>query len=444
MYWEELLLSLSRKGLTSKIGVLTCALASITLSSPVNAGGFDYFQNDYSLLFTPSNAVEFGFTYVAPDRSRKNSVRNGLPAFLNDGGDGGNYAEDFTLPTATIKYNLNDNLDCMGSYRSPYGTHQDTGETWTGRYYAVKTDMTNKSYNLDCMYSFDLGDGRFGLIGGVRKENSEVILSSMVSSSALLTSATGVPTNTIGTPLQGADSRATLDAKSGEVGYTLGASYRLPSAGFRISAIYQSEIEHNYEGTSTVDVNAAIALNPLIPSQIQQGASASLVTSPQSLQINASKQLEGGWGVLGFLRWVDWSKTQQLDVLLQDGRTQTTQINWKDGWTYGVGVSKLVNAKLAVYGVVSYDQDTSTDDLRGPRSGTFNSFTGTLGATIGLTDNAYLKLSGSYKRALATKMNEYEPPLTDGIADPFAGASLSAENDDSDIWVAKAVFGFTF
>ncbi len=447
------MLSSKKSSTGNKVCSLLGGIALASIASQANAGGFDYFQSDYSLLFTPSNAVEFGATYVAPERSRKNTVRQNalVPSAnplgfavvdANDGGDGGNFAHDFGLPTFSVKYSLNDNLGCMGSLRYPYGTHQDAGQTWAGRYYAVETDMTNRSYNLDCMYSFDAGDARIGIIAGVRSESSSVILSQMASSAAL-TAGRGLPGGNPflpGNPIVGGpDSLVTLDATSREYGYTLGASLDLPEYGFKMHAIYQSEIEHNYSGTQTID-----ATN-LLGATIVTDATAKLVTSPQSIQVNASKQLDDGWGVIGFVRWVDWSKVQNLDVFTNGGSSlSVTTVNWKDGWTYGGGVTKLVSPKLALYGVLSYDIDTSNDTTRGPRSGTFDSFTGTLGATIAVNQNSYLKLSGSYKRALGHETLGYGPTTTDGQADPAAGSALVTENDDSDIWVGKAVFGFTF
>lgn len=404
--------------------------AVLVVPTAVNAGGFDYGDQDVSLLLKSGNIAEIGLKYVKPNRKFSNVRRVGITQTATDSE---NFVEDLVIPHFQIKRSASENVDCLLAYRFPYGTDQSHNKGWEGRYYATDTDLDVQSLGVDCAYihNFD-SDSRLLYIGGLRIEKAEATINSQASSAAI----------TRGANLRGPDSSVTNELDSTDYGYTLGLAYQIPKKGVSASLIYNSEIDHQYKGTQTINIPVGVvgAASAAVENPISLN-----VANPQSLQLNLSSGIKEGWLGFGFARWVDWSSFEQLAIKNErTGAVSVGGVGWSDTWTAGLGIAHRLSQKNSVYALLFTDQDAASDEIRGARTSVADSSGIKLGLTSNLSETSYIKTSFAYKRLAATETLGYAPTNTNGATDPYAGGAFTASTEASDVYVLKVVYGWKF
>ena len=149
-----------------------------------------------------------GYKYVKPERRFANVRREGI---TQTPAESENFPKELHIPHFRLKHSVSKNVDCLLAYRQPFGTDQDHGSTWEGRYYATATDLDVESLGVDCAYAQPLSEqSRILYIGGLRLERAEAIIASQVSSAAV----------TRGANLTGPDSSAVNELDSTCLLYT--------------------------------------------------------------------------------------------------------------------------------------------------------------------------------------------------------------------------------
>ncbi len=408
----------------------TVGLVVVLLGSQAIAGGFDYSDQGIDLLLKPGNSVEAGYKYVKPSRNFSNIRRTGIS---QQASENGNFVEDLHIPHFRLKYDINKSLGCLLAYRFPYGTDQDQGTSWEGRYYATTTDLDVQSLGVDCAYARPLSaESRLLYIGGLRIERADVELGSQVSSAAV----------TRGANLAGSDSAVSNELDSTEIGYTLGFAYQIPKKGISVSVVYNSAVDHDYRGTQRLRVPAGVlgASGAVLERPISLQ-----VTNPQSLQINASMGVAPGWAALAIARWVDWSVLEEIAIKNeQTGAVSSADVSWGDTWTVGLGAAHRLRKTLGIYGVAFFDEDASNDRVRGARTSVADGVGLTLGLNAALSKQSYIKASITAKRLSSTNTEGYLPTQTSGASDPLAGANFTATTEASTVYALKLIAGRRF
>jgi len=398
--------------------------------SLVKAGGFDYLDQDVSLLFKEGNIAEVGLKFVKPSRRYSNVRRVGITRTPTQSED---FAQNLYIPHFQLKRDVSENVGCLLAYRFPFGTDQSHDKGWEGRYYATDTDLDVQSLGVDCAYTNQLSDeARLVYIGGLRIEKSEATINSQASSAAI----------TRGANLRGPDSSVSNNLDSTEVGYTLGIAYQIPKKGVNASLVYNSEVDHNYKGTQRVDIPVGVlgAASAAIESPISLN-----VINPQSLQLNVSSGIKPGWLAFGFARWVDWSTFENLAIRNdRTGAVSIGDVSWSDTWTTGLGIAHRLNKKNSVYTLLFADEDAASDQVRGARTSVADSVGIKVGLTSNLSEKSYIKASFTYRRLTDTKTLGYAPTNTNGATDPLAGGAFTAKTAASNVYVLKLVYGWKF
>ena len=412
--------------------ITSLASIGVILLTPnlVKAGGFDYVDQDISLLFKEGNVAEVGFKYVKPERRFTNVNRVGI---TQTPAESDNFVEDLFLPHFQIKAAIAKNIDCLFAYRQPFGTDQDHDVDWEGRFFATRTDLDVQSLGVDCAYVNNLStESRILYIAGLRVERSEAVINNQVSSAAI----------TQGANLSGPDSAAINELDSTEIGYTLGIAYQIPSKGISASLVYNSETNHEYSGTQRIEVPVGVvgAASTVIESPISLN-----VANPQSLQLNVSSGIKPGWLAFGFARWVDWSTFEELAITNElTGAVSVGDIGWSDTLTVGLGIGHRLNKRNSISALLFADEDASNDQLRGARTSVADSIGIRFGWTANVTKKSYIKASFSYRRLEATETLGFLPTVTNGVSDPLAGAAFTATTPASNVYALKVVYGWNF
>jgi long-chain fatty acid transport protein len=326
--------------------LLGAGCAWLALAAAAQAGGFSRGSADTDILFDEGNFdMRAGVTYVAPHRELTKSSNPKLV--------GTNYAEDYAVPSAAIKVNLADNLRCAGTFvQNNGGSIKYDYPTASGK---LIEEFTTYESAATCAVGFDVGRGRFWLLGGGFMEQLDYHREDSYASIGL--------------------GDGTLNLDGGKYGYRIGAAYEIPEIGLRGQIMYRSGTNYGAEGTASAPAGVlALALrnqkvpdaqNPFLglPANMQVPIDA-LGTGrlPQSVDVKFQTGIAPGWLAFGGVKWTDWSVMSRLDVRsVKGGYTiLTNPYYWKDGWTVTAGLGHAFTDRVSGLVSLTWDSGVST------------------------------------------------------------------------------------
>jgi long-chain fatty acid transport protein len=383
--------------------LLGTAFLSLTMGGAAWAGGFSRGTADTDILYEDGNFnMRSGVTYVSPHRE---FTKNPNPKLV-----GTNYTEDYAIPSAAIKFNLADNLRCAGTYvQNNGGSTKYDFPTASGK---VLEEFTTYEAAATCAVSFDLGRGKFWLLGGGYSESLDYLRKDDY---------TGANLGPLGVISAG---QATLDLGGQKYGYRIGAAYEIPEMALRGQIIYRSGTSYGATGTATAPAGVLAAAlnkqapgapNPFLGRPINYPVTLDAVGMgklPQSLDFRFQTGIAPGWLAFGSVKWTDWSKMTQLRVVSAIGGYTITRNDyyWKDGWTVTGGVAHKFNDTVSGLASLTWDRGVSTGyDLMG------DAYTAALG--VSLKDKLGGELRGgvafSYLASAAETKYGLDPNVTD-------------------------------
>lgn len=346
------------------------ALALLATVGTANAGGFGRGTADTDILFEEGNFnLRAGATIVSPTRKYTR-------AFAPLGGSlvGHDYAETYTIPSAAVKLNINDDLRCAGTFTQSHGGSASWAVPY-GTSAKLSEQFVVNELGATCGYKFDLSKGRVWLLGGVFMEMFDYDL------------------------VAGAGT-INVALKSNELGWRIGAAYEIPEIALRTQLMYRSGTDHEATGTTNGFPIAS--------------GSGSL---GQSVEFKAQSGVAPGWLVFGSVKWTDHSVTEQLILNLNPITTRTNDYFWKDGWTVSAGVGHAFNDKWSGALSVTWDQGVGTGwDL--------SSDTWTVGTGLSYKDDmgGELKFGGGLTYIAGATEDKYAGPLNSAVDSGWAWA----------------------
>ena len=344
----------------SRLSLLFCAgVMSLVATNAAKAGGFSRGSADIDTLFEEENFdLRVDARVVVP--TQKFTV-NANPALV-----GTNFYGSYEIPSAALKFNLNQNLRCEGTFT------ENTGATIEYAAPKIPTGTTSEEFTTNefgaaCLVRFDAGPGVFSLIGGVFSEDLDYHRTTDLS----------IPTGGLlpaGTP-------ANLKLDGQEYGWRAGMAYEIPEIKARAEILYRSGTD--YGATGTLTVPGVLVGSPAALVNLPATAEGHL---PQSVEFMARSGVAPTWLVFTDVKWTDWSVQKALIVTSPLGVT-ADQYNWKDGWTITGGVVHSFGDQFAGQVSLTWDQGVGTGwnitgagdiwtlaiggRLRGPKGGEF-------------------------------------------------------------------------
>ncbi|HEY4193492.1 MAG TPA: outer membrane protein transport protein [Mesorhizobium sp.] len=324
--------------------LLGTAFLSLAMGGAAYAGGFSRGSADTDLIYEDGNFnMRSSVTYVSPHREFS---KNPNPALV-----GTSYTEDYMVPSAAAKFNLTDNLRCVGTYvQNNGGSARYDFPTYSGK---TMEEFTTYEAAGTCGVSFDAGQGKFWLLGGGYIETLDYYRENSY----------------------GPFGNAQLSLDGRKFGYRIGAAYEIPELALRGQVMYRSGTDYGAQGTATAP--AGVLAGALARQGVPNGANPFLALPataavpvaatgvgnlPQSVDIKFQTGIAPGWLAFGAVKWTDWSTLSTLDVRSVKGGflLSSDQYHWKDGWTVTGGVGHKFND--AVSGLVSltWDQGVAT------------------------------------------------------------------------------------
>lgn len=407
---------------------VTALLAGCTTLAAVGqagAGGFSRGVADTDLIFEEGNFnMRAGVTIVMPRRGYDTltpppalqPVLGSNPVASTDG----DYTQTYAIPSVAIKFNLNDDLRCAGTYTQPFGADSEYGPQaiafgmaadGTG---TVSEGFDTNEFGLTCGYKFDLAKGRAWLLGGGFLQDFSY--SQTVQFADIF-------------PIVGGGTGTLKFDGNYEPGFRIGAAYEIPEIALRAQILYRSKVEHTPDGTFTSPLDGLIG-GPA-PTQGQG-------TLPQSVELKLQSGIAPGWLAFGSVRWTDWSVLDTLDYDIfvappPIGGPKELEYYYKDGWTVTGGLGHAFSETISGVVGLTWDRGVSTteDTLS-------DSYTAAAGVSIKDKLGGEVRFGGAISYLTSASVSAEDQPQLPGQIDPGSSFGFSVDGD----WVYALSAGY--
>lgn len=324
--------------------LLGAGCMSLAMIGSANAGGFSRGSADTDIIFEQGNFnMRSSVTYVSPTRKFN---KNGNPRLV-----GTDYAEDYVIPSAAVKFNLTENLRCAGTLVNNNGGNAKYDfPTTSGK---TLEEFTTYESALTCGVGFNAGQGKFWLLGGGFMEKFDYHRENAY----------------------GPVGNATLNLDGQEYGYRIGAAYEIPDIALRGQVMYRSGTSYGADGMLNAPAGVlaqallaqgrpdlAAQFAALRPNQQVPVPALGVGELPQSVEFKLQSGIAPGWLAFGSVKWTDWSQLTTLDVRSAQHGVNITQDKyfWKDGWTVTGGVGHAFNEQVSGLVSLTWDQGVTT------------------------------------------------------------------------------------
>lgn len=375
--------------------LLGSVFLSLVATGAAHSGGFSRATADTDLIYEDGNFnMRSSVTFVAPRREFSQNPNGNLV--------GTTYTESYIVPSAAIKFNLADNLRCVGTHvQNTGGSTLYDFPTSTNK---VREEFTTYESAATCGVSFDMGRGKLWVLGGGYTENLDYHRENSY----------------------GPYGPGTLELTGRKLGYRIGAAYEIPEIALRGQIMYRSGTDYGADGTATAPAGVLLAATAGTPLEatfqnivnnygptFQVPVPAYGVGSlPQSLDLKFQTGIAPNWLAFGGVKWTDWSSFGRLDVrsVAGDVTLSSDEYYWKDGWTVTGGVGHKFNDMVSGSFSLTWDKSVSTGyDLQS------DSYTAAVGVSV--KDKLGGELRGgvgfTYLASAAETKHGADPNITD-------------------------------
>jgi long-chain fatty acid transport protein len=180
----------------------------------------------------------------------------------------------------------------------------------------------------------------------------------------------------------------------------------------RLGLTYHSKVDYKLDG-NTKGRN----INPLpIPGlpAFNFKADASLdITTPESVDLSFTHELNDRWTLYGGSTWTRWSRLENITVENSGSATATRlglgtiteEQNWHDTWAHAIGAAYKLNKQWTLRTGFSVDQSPTNNHDRSPRIPSGDRRIFSLGAGYSPTDNITVDFAYSYLKEESTDVN---------------------------------------
>lgn len=292
------------------------------------------FFNPAGLTNLSRKEMNMGLNLIGPraEFSDRGSNVNGTPLI---GGDGNNAGELAAVPNFYYAQPLNDHTVVGIGVGAPFGLVTDYGDSWQGRYHAIRSDLL--TININPSIAFKATE-KLSLGFGVNLQYIDLEL-----------------TQAANFGLQRNDGRVRLTADDWSWGYNLGMTYQFTDV-TRLGISYRSKITHKLEGDGEFRLPENIQPNAtdfgLVDGKIDGG-----VTLPETLSVALLHQLTPKLALMADATWTRWSRFEELRINSDVDRLNSVKAeDWDNSMRYGLGLEYQANDRWSWRAGVAYDE----------------------------------------------------------------------------------------
>lgn len=258
---------------------------------------------------------------------------------------------DALVPGFSLRYRLNDRLAIGVSLSTPWGESTSYPPTWTGRYYAIGTNLV--AYNASPVVSFQLTP-QLTVAAGAQIQYVRSHLTEALDFGTL-----GAVNHIPGAVPGAQDGFVNLHGHGWGAGYVLGLRWQ-PTSDLAVGVAYRSEVQQVLKGSERFiydGAGIAATINALTGAFANSGGRADLPT-PAVLTVGTRWRIDDRWTALGGVEYTNWSSLKQL-LLQSDNRfnpVSVTTLNWKNTWFASLGAEYRIDDRWTLRAGIAFDE----------------------------------------------------------------------------------------
>ena len=269
---------------------------------------------------------------------------------------------DALIPALALRYRLTDRWALGVSFSAPFGELTTYPPTWTGRYYAVNTDLVE--YQLTPIISYRVSPDLV-VAAGAQIQYARAFLTEAIDFGTL-GAISGIPGSMPGQN----DGRATLHGHGWGAGFVLGAQWQATPS-LALGASYRSEIPQALKGMEqfTYDSAGIAATINALTGAFANSSGKTDVPTPEIVWGGVRWSLAEGWTALAGVEYTNWSSFRQLLIRSSNPANppDLTLTKWKSTWFGSVGVEYQPDRQWTLRLGTAYDEAAAPHATLGPR-----------------------------------------------------------------------------
>jgi long-chain fatty acid transport protein len=256
------------------------------------------------------------------------------------------------VPHGAYSYQYNDRIWLGVTVNGPFGLKTEYNDDWVGRYNAIKSELI--AVNINPSFGYKINEHAsvgFGVSAMYADgELTQAVDGGLATASPPINVPPGNP------PFFWAPGSDTYDGKVKLTGNDWGYGFNLgilleASDRTRLGLAYRSKVDLNVKGNAKVS-----GLPPPLDTRNGKQNAKLDISLPDSLSLSGLHQLTSQWTLMADVTWTNWSKLDQLDIRLQDGRQSVTPMQWNDSMRYSLGATYKYSESWLFRTGVAYDE----------------------------------------------------------------------------------------
>jgi long-chain fatty acid transport protein len=225
----------------------------------------------------------------------------------------------------------------LGTF-SYFGSAEDYGDTWVGRYYVQKSALLGLSLMPSASFQvtdwLSIGAGLNAMYGYL---NSDVAVNNLV----------------------GPDGQMSLKNNTWGFGANAGVLIQA-GATTRFGVTYLSPVDLNFKATpSFTGLGPGLGAILANPRQLNLG-----VTVPQSVLVSVYHDLSAKWALMADFGWQNWSQFGNVQAGVESGGTTTLNLKYQDTWHGALGAQYHLSEKWKLSAGAAYDSSAVDSENR--------------------------------------------------------------------------------
>lgn len=288
-----------------------------------------------------------------------------LPLLPNAPGrrDGGSSS---VVPSIFYNQPAGESLHLGIGVNAPFGLATEYGDSWRGRYQAVRSEITD--INLNPALAWTLSE-HWSVGAGISINYVEAELTNAVDFAAVCAAAAGGVCPNGAVPGQGQfDGFVRSEGDDFSYGFNLGVLWHTDRT--RVGVAYRSEIDHDLDGTTDYQHPGSLggftALGPelggALATQFADSDIRAPLTLPDSAAFSISHKL-GRWTAVADITWFDWSDLSEVRIRPDEpgARTLTEPLQWEDTVRVAGGAIMEVSQRWTLRFGAAFDESPVPD-----------------------------------------------------------------------------------
>jgi long-chain fatty acid transport protein len=337
---------------------------------------------------------------------------------------------DAVLPAAAVRYRVTNRIALGLTFSTPFGESTHYPDGWTGRYYALTTDLA--TYNLTPVVSYDVWPG-VTLAAGAQIQYARSFLTEAIDFGTI-GAALGIP----GAIPGGGDGQAVLHGHGWGAGFVLGALWHArPDLSFGLS--YRSQIPQALKGEEVFYYDAAGIAQTInaVTGAFANSVGKADVPTPATLWGGVQWHADSRWTVLAGFEYTNWSTFHQLliESFNPANPPDLTLTDWKNTWFGSLGVEYRIDQQWILRAGTGYDSAAVPPETLGPRIPDADRYW--LSGGIGYRWNKYIDIDFSVSHLFAPHSDIALSALAPG--NTFRGGLAGISNVGATLLSAQVV-----